>query len=325
MPLKINGLTTGSVTLAAPATGTDVTLTLPSSTLDLGTELSGKLDSALTQNTQTGVGASAYTFVLADADRLTVASASTSATYTVPPQSSVVWGNNDVIRVVSIGAGTITFAGGSGVTVTNTATTLAQYQSAALIRTGSNAWTVIPFGSSGGITLLKSSDVTATTGSPTISTSGTDTIYAFTGSGTITLSKTGYANILVLGGGGGSTRHVGNGAGDAGLLVYGFHQLSSGSNTVTVGAGGVGDSPSGSPGGSNGNDSVLGSITGRRGTFVNSTPNGANISLSIDGTAKTYAIGAQDPAVANRGHGGVASASNNGNGSSGYVVVRVTT
>lgn len=31
MPLKINGLTTGSVTLAAPATGSDVTLILPSS------------------------------------------------------------------------------------------------------------------------------------------------------------------------------------------------------------------------------------------------------------------------------------------------------
>lgn len=32
MPLKINGATNGSVTLAAPATGSDVTLTLPSST-----------------------------------------------------------------------------------------------------------------------------------------------------------------------------------------------------------------------------------------------------------------------------------------------------
>lgn len=32
MPVKINGSTSGSVTLAAPATGTDVTLTLPGST-----------------------------------------------------------------------------------------------------------------------------------------------------------------------------------------------------------------------------------------------------------------------------------------------------
>lgn len=33
MPLRINGLTTGSVTLAAPNTGTDVTLTLPTTAL----------------------------------------------------------------------------------------------------------------------------------------------------------------------------------------------------------------------------------------------------------------------------------------------------
>ena len=31
MPVKINGATSGSVTLAAPATGSDVTLTLPGS------------------------------------------------------------------------------------------------------------------------------------------------------------------------------------------------------------------------------------------------------------------------------------------------------
>ena len=33
MPIKLNGQTTGSVTLAAPATGTDVTLTLPATAL----------------------------------------------------------------------------------------------------------------------------------------------------------------------------------------------------------------------------------------------------------------------------------------------------
>lgn len=35
MPLKINGATSGSVTLAAPATGSDVTLTLPGSDVNL--------------------------------------------------------------------------------------------------------------------------------------------------------------------------------------------------------------------------------------------------------------------------------------------------
>lgn len=43
MPIKVNGQTSGSVTVAAPATGSDVTLTLPGSTMDLGTELASKL------------------------------------------------------------------------------------------------------------------------------------------------------------------------------------------------------------------------------------------------------------------------------------------
>lgn len=44
MPLKINGSTSGSVTLAAPATGSDVTLTLPGSTMDLSSELAAKVN-----------------------------------------------------------------------------------------------------------------------------------------------------------------------------------------------------------------------------------------------------------------------------------------
>lgn len=43
MPVKVNGLTSGSVTVAAPDTGSDVTLTLPGSTMDLATELASKL------------------------------------------------------------------------------------------------------------------------------------------------------------------------------------------------------------------------------------------------------------------------------------------
>jgi hypothetical protein len=43
MPVKILGDTTGSVTLAAPDTGSDVTMTLPGSSLDLAAELASKL------------------------------------------------------------------------------------------------------------------------------------------------------------------------------------------------------------------------------------------------------------------------------------------
>ena len=43
MPIKVNGQTSGSVTVAAPDTGSDVTLTLPGTTMNLGTELASKL------------------------------------------------------------------------------------------------------------------------------------------------------------------------------------------------------------------------------------------------------------------------------------------
>lgn len=51
MPLKINGATSGSVTLAAPATGSDVTLTLP--TLGFGKVLQVVSASTTTQAAQT--------------------------------------------------------------------------------------------------------------------------------------------------------------------------------------------------------------------------------------------------------------------------------
>ena len=41
--VKINGTTSGSVSLEAPASGSDVTLTLPGTTMNLGTELASKL------------------------------------------------------------------------------------------------------------------------------------------------------------------------------------------------------------------------------------------------------------------------------------------
>ena len=114
-----------------------------------------------TYNAQTGT---TYTFVLADTSKTVTASNAAASTYTIPPQSSVVWVANTTINVTNLGAGVVTFAGGVGVTVTNTANTLSQYQSAQLIRTGSNAWTVVPtsgISSSPGSTLINTTTFTA--------------------------------------------------------------------------------------------------------------------------------------------------------------------
>ena len=92
-------------------------------------------------NAQTGT---TYTFVLSDAGKTVTASNASSQTYTIPPQASVTWLADTTLYVINLGAGVVTFAAGAGVTVTNTAQTLTQYQSARLVRTASDAWTVTP-------------------------------------------------------------------------------------------------------------------------------------------------------------------------------------
>lgn len=92
-------------------------------------------------NAQTGT---TYTFVLSDAGKTVTASNASPQTYTIPPQSSVTWLAGTTLNVLNLGAGTVTFAAGAGVTVTNAVQTLTQYQSARLVRTASDAWTVTP-------------------------------------------------------------------------------------------------------------------------------------------------------------------------------------
>ena len=127
---------------------------------DLNSSLAAKYDSAPAINAQTGT---TYTFVLTDATagKTITASNAAASTYTVPPQSSVAFSAGALLRVTNLGAGVVTFAGGSGVTVTNTAGTLAQYQTATLVRTGSDAWTVIPAGGASGLTLIATATASA--------------------------------------------------------------------------------------------------------------------------------------------------------------------
>ena len=89
---------------------------------EVSDQLASKVDYASPVNAQTGT---TYTFVVADAEKLTTAATRQRSPCTIPPQSSVTWRDNTVLRVVNYGAGALTVAGGSGVTVTNTATTIA--------------------------------------------------------------------------------------------------------------------------------------------------------------------------------------------------------
>lgn len=214
----------------------DLVAGYPTVSLDLANKVDTKADYAMPANTQTGT---TYTFVLADGLKLTTASNASPVTLTIPPQSSVVWPNNTILRVVNYGAGAVTIAGGVGVTVTNTAKTLAQFESAALIRTASNAWTLAPF--SGGA--KTGAVITSTTGSPTITEGILNgvkyDVYQFNASGSITIGTRGFLRYLVAAGGGGSNAGSTGGGGGAGGLLQGAEFKGTGTFTVTVGAGGA--------------------------------------------------------------------------------------
>lgn len=94
-------------------------------------------------NAQTGT---TYTLVVGDKDKIVTASNAAAITITVPPS---VFSANDIINIQQIGAGQVTFAQGSGVTITSTGATStapklrAQYSAASVICTASNTFTVI--------------------------------------------------------------------------------------------------------------------------------------------------------------------------------------
>jgi len=269
----------------------------------ISNSLTSKVDYSLPVNTQAGT---TYTFVLADDARLTAATSASAKTFTVPPQSSVVWTANDIIRVVNYGAGALTINGGVGVTVTNTASTIAQFQSAAVIRTAENAWTLVPF--SGG---ASSANFTNTaTGTYSVSTVNYKYI-TFTGNGSLVVDKAGYADVWILSGG--SPDFAASWNGGAGGLLRNSAFLTASTHTVVVG-------------GSN-TKSSLGSYVAPHcnlwtGLGATGNTDGTGLSDSITGTSVLYGRGAQDNPVANRGEG--RGTANPGAGSSGVVIVRVT-
>lgn len=86
-------------------------------------------------NAQTGT---TYTLVIGDLNKLVTASNASAITVTVPPS---VFSANDVINLQQVGAGQVTFAQGSGVTITSTGAvstapkTRAQYSACSIICT----------------------------------------------------------------------------------------------------------------------------------------------------------------------------------------------
>jgi len=105
--------------------------------------VSGGLVAPLQINAQTGT---TYTFVLADAGKMVTSSNASAQTLTVPPNSSVAFDIGTQIMVQNIGSANCTLAQGSGVTINSKDSNKeidGQYAAATLIKTATDAWSLI--------------------------------------------------------------------------------------------------------------------------------------------------------------------------------------
>ena len=104
---------------------------------------SGGISAPLLINAQTGT---TYTFVLTDGGKLVTANNGSAQTYTVPPNSSVAFPTGTTITIIGIGAGKVTLAQGSGVTINSKDSEKAidgQHASVTIIKTATDTWQLI--------------------------------------------------------------------------------------------------------------------------------------------------------------------------------------
>lgn len=127
-----NNTLTGVATETGTQTLTNKTLTSPKVNLGI--------------NAQTGT---TYTTVLDDNGKLVTLSNASGITLTIPPNSSVAYPVGAQLNLAQLGAGQVTFAGGSGVTIVSTGATAsapklrAQYSTATAVQTSTDNWLVM--------------------------------------------------------------------------------------------------------------------------------------------------------------------------------------
>lgn len=111
-----------------------------SSESDLSSDVKS-IVSTVDVNTQTGTS---YTLVLADAGKLVTMSNASASTLTVPANSSVAYPVGTVIGVARLGAGAVTVAGATGVTINGTTpgseSISGQYDTVGLTKLATDTW-----------------------------------------------------------------------------------------------------------------------------------------------------------------------------------------
>ena len=305
----------------------DLVSAYPAKSLSIAEYVDGQIPLlAMTQNAQTGVS---YSFALTDFTKLVTTSNAGAVAVTLPLESSVAWPAGTQLRILNLGAGTVTVAGAVGVTISGTPLTLAQFKGANLIKTGTNTWVMLPFASGVGAAVFSDT--------PT----GTYTGYAyktFTASSTLTVTQAGFCDLVLCAGGGAGCRDRAGAGGAGGVLQITNAYLPVGTLTVTIGAGGAssvietqGDNGSSSaiaqlavPGGGRGgsrNDANSKGLTGGSGgggfaggAGGSGLPGAGNAGGSGVSTAPAYGSGAGGGAGAVGGNG---TGSNGGNGGAG--------
>ena len=307
-----------------------------SSVTNLVTDLAAKADNAPVINAQSGT---TYTLATTDLGKTVTCSNASPVTVTLSTALSGL-ATGAVLNIVNVGAGLVTITP-SGTTIAGSPLTLAQNKGASLLKTGTNAYVMLPF-SGGGSAVYSSS-----TGSPTITSDATYTYYKFTGNGSITLSAAGPADVLVVAAGGGSgfntpgagggveektlqlaatTYTITVGASSAGVSIGGTSSFGSlvsckGGQTLPaatgVGGPGLGGIAAGNTGtGGGGSGGSASGATGGVGTT--STLSGASVTYAKGGTYNGNAAG-----VANTGDGASSAPATDLTGGSGVVIVRI--
>lgn len=143
-PIIATIVNTGTLTLPTSTdtlVGKATTDTLTNKTLTTPTINSAKIN--LDFNAQTGTS---YTLAASDSSKLVTASNAGAITITVPPS---IFATGEQINLQQIGAGQVTFAAGSGVTITSTGATSAapklraQFSACTIICTTANVFTIV--------------------------------------------------------------------------------------------------------------------------------------------------------------------------------------
>lgn len=112
----------------------------------LGSAIDSTLYGKATQESRNAQTGTTYTLALTDAGGLVDLNNASSITLTVPPNSSVAFEVGTRINLLQSGAGQVTIAAGSGVTINSKGAALkitGQWSAATLIQRSANTWVLV--------------------------------------------------------------------------------------------------------------------------------------------------------------------------------------